>query len=47
MNSIVIFVVILILNYLFFNYIKSKIGRVTGDILWGGCEITEVVFYLV
>lgn len=46
-NSVIIIGIVLIFNVLFFNYIKSKIGGITGDTLGAGCEMTEVLFLLV
>lgn len=46
-NSIIIFLILLIFNVLFFNYIKNKIGGITGDTLGAGCEMTEVLFLLI
>lgn len=46
-NGIVAFCIILIFNLLFFNYIKNKIGGITGDVLGASCEITEVLFLFI
>lgn len=45
-NSVLFWVIIFIFNLYFYNYINSKIGGITGDILGASCEITEILFLI-